>query len=56
MRVAEDERIDGVFVLRTNIKTSAPQVALRYRNLMAVQDAFKAAKGLARYLSDLSQD
>lgn len=45
-RVAEDERFDGVFVLRTNTKMSALQVALRYRNLMAVEDAFKTAKAL----------
>jgi hypothetical protein len=45
-RVAEDERFDGVFVLRTNSKMSALQVALRYRNLMAVEDAFKTAKAL----------
>ena len=45
-RVAEDERFDGVFVLRTNAKMSALQVALRYCNLMAVEDAFKTAKAL----------
>ena len=45
-RVADDARFDGVFVLRTNTKLSALQVALRYRNLMAVEDSFKTAKAL----------
>ena len=36
----------GVFVLRTNTKLSALQVVLRYRNLLAVEDAFKTAKAL----------
>ena len=55
-RVAEDERFDGVFVLRTNTKMSALQVALRYRNLMAVEDAFKTAKALLATRPNLSQD
>jgi hypothetical protein len=33
-------------VLRTNTKISALQVVLRYRNLLAVEDAFKTAKAL----------
>lgn len=45
-RVAQDERFDGVFVLRTNAKMSALQVVLRYRNLLAVEDTFKTAKAL----------
>ena len=45
-RVAEDARFDGVFVLRTNTKMTALQVVLRYRNLLAVEDAFKTAKAL----------
>src|SRR4029077_18031935 len=39
-------RFDGLFVLRTNTKISALQVVLRYRNLLAVEDAFKTAKAL----------
>jgi len=45
-RVAEDEQFDGVFVLRTNTKMSALRVALRYRNLLAVENTFKVAKSL----------
>jgi hypothetical protein len=45
-RVAQDERFDGIFVLRINTKMSALQVVLRYRNLLAVEDAFKTAKAL----------
>ena len=45
-RVADDERFDGVFVLRTNTSMSALQVVLRYRNLLAVEDTFKTAKAL----------
>ena len=33
-------------MLRTNTKLSALQVVLRYRNLLAVEDAFKTAKAL----------
>jgi hypothetical protein len=33
-------------VLRTNTKIAALQVVLRYRNLLAVEDAFKTAKAL----------
>jgi hypothetical protein len=37
-RIADDERFDGVFVLRTNTSMSALQVVLRYRNLLAVEE------------------
>ena len=33
-------------MLRTNTKIAALQVVLRYRNLLAVEDAFKTAKAL----------
>jgi hypothetical protein len=45
-KVAADARFDGMFVLRTNTRLSALQVVLRYRNLLAVEDAFKTAKAL----------
>jgi len=35
-----------MFVLRTNTKLSALQVALRYRNLLAVEDTFKTTMAL----------
>ena len=45
-KIAADARFDGLFVLRTNTKIAALQVVLRYRNLLAVEDAFKTAKAL----------
>jgi hypothetical protein len=45
-RVEADARFDGLFVLRTNTSLSALQVVLRYRNLLAVETAFKTAKAL----------
>jgi hypothetical protein len=45
-KVETDARFDGLFVLRTNTKISALQVVLRYRNLLAVEEAFKTAKAL----------
>ncbi len=41
-----EARFDGLFVLRTNTKLAALQVVLRYRNLLAVEDAFRTAKAL----------
>jgi hypothetical protein len=45
-KIKADARFDGLFVLRTNTKIAALQVVLRYRNLLAVEDAFKTAKAL----------
>jgi hypothetical protein len=45
-KVEADARFDGLFVLRTNSKISALQVVLRYRNLLAVEDAFRTDKAL----------
>jgi hypothetical protein len=40
-KVAADARFDGLFILRTNTRLKPLQVVLRYRNLLAVEDAFK---------------
>jgi transposase len=45
-KVEADARYDGLFVLRTNTKLTALQVVLRYRNLLAVEQGFLAAKTL----------
>ena len=45
-KIEADARFDGLFVLRTNTKLTALQVVLRYRNLLAVEDAFKTTKAL----------
>jgi Transposase DDE domain len=45
-KVEADARFDGLFVLRTNTRLTALQVVLRYRNLLAVEKGFLAAKTL----------
>jgi hypothetical protein len=45
-KVEADARFDGVFVLRTSLSMSALAVVLRYRNLLAVEQSFLAAKTL----------
>ncbi|NPV54756.1 MAG: transposase, partial [Firmicutes bacterium] len=45
-KVAEEERFDGKFVLRTNITLSADEVALRYKDLWMVEAFFRATKSL----------
>jgi hypothetical protein len=45
-KVEADARFDGRFVLRTNTRLTALQVVLRYRNLLAVEQGFLAAKTL----------
>jgi len=45
-RVEADAAYDGLFVLRTNTRLTPLQVVLRYRNLLAVEQSFLAAKTL----------
>ncbi len=45
-KVEDDARFDGLFVLRTNTRLMALKVVLRYRNLLAVEQGFLAAKTL----------
>jgi Transposase DDE domain len=45
-KVEADAQFDGVFVLRTSLTLSALAVVLRYRNLLAVEQSFLAAKAL----------
>jgi len=45
-KVAADAAYDGLFVLRTNTRLTPLQVVLRYRNLLAVEQNFLAAKTL----------
>jgi hypothetical protein len=45
-KVEADARFDGLFVLRTNTRLTTLQVVLRYRNLLAVEQGFLAAKTL----------
>ena len=45
-KVEADARFDRLFVLRTSLKLQALSVVLRYRNLLAVEDSFRASKAL----------
>jgi hypothetical protein len=45
-KVAADAQFDGIFVLRTSLSMPALSVVLRYRNLLAVEQGFLAAKTL----------
>jgi transposase len=45
-KVQEDERYDGKFVLRTNSSLPASDVALHYKQLLLVEQFFRAAKSL----------
>ena len=43
-RVAEDERYDSLYVLRTNTRLDPLAVMLRYRELLKVEDIFRTTK------------
>jgi hypothetical protein len=45
-KVALEARFDGIFVLRTNARITPLQAVLRYRDLLQVEDLFRAAKTL----------
>jgi hypothetical protein len=45
-RVAADARFDGVYVLRTNARASALEIAITYRQRYVVEDIFRSAKSL----------
>jgi Transposase DDE domain len=45
-KVAEDERYDGLYVLRTDTDLDAPIVALAYKMLWMVEAAFRSAKSI----------
>jgi len=45
-KVEADALFDGLFVLRTSLKLQAPAVVLRYRNLLALEQSFRAAKAI----------
>jgi hypothetical protein len=45
-KVTADAQFDGAFMLRTNMKLTALAVVLHYRNLLAVEQSFLAAKTL----------
>ena len=45
-KIAEQERYDGKWVLRTNTKLSAANVALKYKELWQVENIFRSMKSL----------
>ncbi len=45
-RVAEDAKLDGLYVLRTNSKLDTLSVALAYRELWRVEQIFRTAKAI----------
>jgi transposase len=47
-KLADEARFDGIFILRTNARISPLQAALRYRDLLHVEDLFRTAKALMR--------
>jgi hypothetical protein len=45
-KVQQDARFDGKWVLRTDTDLPAEEVALRYKDLLLVEDAFRTAKSI----------
>jgi len=45
-KVKRDARFDGKWVLRTDTDLPAAEVALRYKDLLTVEDAFRTAKSI----------
>lgn len=45
-RINADERLDGVYILRTNTKLPSLQVAIQYRQLWKIEKIFRSAKSL----------
>ena len=45
-KARDEERFDGMWVLRTNTELSAVEIALRYKQLWMVEQIFRTAKSL----------
>jgi transposase len=45
-KLADEQRFDGMWVLRTNTTLSAAEVALKYKQLWMVESIFRSAKSL----------
>ena len=45
-KVAEEARLDGFYVLRTNSKLPTLEVAMRYRELWKVEQIFRTTKAV----------
>ena len=59
-KARDEERFDGMWVLRTNTELTAVEIALRYKQLWMVEQLFRTAKSLldmpARHPPHLPQD
>ena len=47
-KIVDEEQFDGVWALRTNAPLTAPEVALKYKQLWQVEQSFRSAKSLLR--------
>ena len=45
-KARDEQRFDGMWVLRTNTELSAVEIALRYKQLWMVEQIFRTAKSL----------
>lgn len=43
-KIQREEKYDGIWVLTTNMKLSAPEIAHRYKELWMVEDVFRSVK------------
>jgi transposase len=43
-KILSEEKYDGIWVLTTNMKLSAPEIALHYKELWMVEDVFRSVK------------
>jgi transposase len=43
-KIEEEEKYDGIFVIETNTSLSAEEVAIRYKDLLLVEQAFRCLK------------
>jgi len=43
-KIQREEKYDGIWVLTTNMKLSAPEIALHYKELWMVEDVFRSVK------------
>lgn len=47
-KVLDDARFDGIWILTTNTKDAAPDIARRYKELWMVEDVFRSVKTVLR--------
>jgi hypothetical protein len=45
-KIIEEEKYDGIFVLKTNLNIPAPEIALQYNQLLTVETMFRTIKSI----------